>query len=313
MAKSKRVNIDEVKEVWLEPLLFTDEWAKQPLWTIEEMGAYWLLDLLLYTSCGKHKFDPAYLAAYLRITENEFEEVWEKVKSKFQISAGVFHHKSVTSTLRRSRQLMQTARDKALTAAQARWKDQSASNAQALPGVCQVSKKVSKKESKSIREFPRQDFIDKSVLHGLTSAEAEECYNHYSEQGWKFGNGLEIPNVDAALGRWKRNRHLFKKEKPSETGCIVCRQEGHKYKANSKGEKVWLCKDCFAALLRSPWASQPWANLSPSEIEKRVEQGKAKAKPAPSLPIKANMKRVPERQLNNPEEQKRALQAKERK
>jgi hypothetical protein len=129
-------------------------------------------------------------------------------------------------------------------------------------------------------------------------------------EAWRKDGGKWIPKPENWLrdGRWK--------DKPSTAGamgCVVCHKERHKYQVNGKGEKVSLCKDCFADILRSSLGLNPWGKLSPSEIERFVEQGKANAKPAPSLPVTLDMKGVPERQLNDPEEQKRALQAKERK
>ncbi len=64
------------------------------------------------------------------------------------------------------------------------------------------------------REFSKQDFRDRAINFGLTDEEGETCFDRYEQQGWKFGNGLDIPSMDAALGRWRLN----KQERESQGG-----------------------------------------------------------------------------------------------
>ena len=66
--------------------------------------------------------------------------------------------------------------------------------------------------------FSLEQFVDRGVIAGLTEAEAEACYHHYSEQGWQFGNKIPITSVSAAVGRWRRNRPKFA-EKNKETAA----------------------------------------------------------------------------------------------
>jgi hypothetical protein len=67
--------------------------------------------------------------------------------------------------------------------------------------------------------FTLRAFVDQGVMSGLTEAEAEECYHHYAEQDFKYGNGQPIPNIAAVVNRWKRNRHKFKNTKGEKTAA----------------------------------------------------------------------------------------------
>ncbi len=64
--------------------------------------------------------------------------------------------------------------------------------------------------------------------------------------------------------------------------CVVCRQQGHKYQSDAKGQKVWLCKNCNAGFRTTGLTS--WGKLTISTLECKVLEGKAKLEPEP-LPI----------------------------
>ena len=66
--------------------------------------------------------------------------------------------------------------------------------------------------------------------------------------------------------------------------CIVDGNNGYKYQVNKQGNKIYLCKECYTALLNGSIKKQNgsmvknWGWLSKTNIEKAVLAGKAKRK-----------------------------------
>lgn len=62
-----------------------------------------------------------------------------------------------------------------------------------------------------------QQVKDTGFKVGITEQQAVKWYEHYAAQGFVFGGGLPITNLEAALVRWRNNQYKFEqKEKPSK-------------------------------------------------------------------------------------------------
>ncbi len=106
--------------------------------TAEERGVYCALIFYLYCNGGKCKLDYAKLG---RITNcNNFEVAWRNISEKFQVRRGFIYHKRVSRELKTATKRMQTAKEKAVKAANARWNKGASSNAQAKPDECDKGK-----------------------------------------------------------------------------------------------------------------------------------------------------------------------------
>ncbi len=63
--------------------------------------------------------------------------------------------------------------------------------------------------------------------------------------------------------------------------CVVCKKPGHKRQGNKDAEDVWLCERCllyFRASFISKDGLSNWGCLPESQIERYVQEGKAKLK-----------------------------------
>lgn len=135
----------KIKYVQLEPAAVLLDFLSSRM-TAEQFGCYWLIMMNLYCQAGKLEFDVNELGMLCNCGEN-FEKIWEKIESKFQIKNGIIKHKRVTAELRRARKFLQHQRQAGLKGAQKRWGGYSDPNGN---DIAKESKgKVSKeKESK---------------------------------------------------------------------------------------------------------------------------------------------------------------------
>jgi len=120
----RRITYKDVEWVKLKPSAFLTEWTKRTGWNLEDFGAYCLLNFFLYDEGGKLPNDPAYLAGLCRVTELEFARVWKNIESKFQKRARDISHHRVRLELQRARRELQSAVNKGLRGADARWQRQ---------------------------------------------------------------------------------------------------------------------------------------------------------------------------------------------
>ncbi|MFC1675568.1 DUF1376 domain-containing protein [Planctomycetota bacterium] len=128
---------NQPKYVQLEAGAFLSDHEFQAM-SAEERGVYCALIFNLYCNGGKCKLDHVKLG---RITNcNNFEVVWQNISEKFQVRRGFIYHKRVSRELKTATERMQTAREKAVKAANARWNKDAPSNAQAKHGECDKGK-----------------------------------------------------------------------------------------------------------------------------------------------------------------------------
>lgn len=70
--------------------------------------------------------------------------------------------------------------------------------------------------------YSLQQVLDISALVGLHKRQAEEFFQHYQAQGWRFGNGQPIVDLQHAMAKWRTHQHRYndktKKKKFSDYG-----------------------------------------------------------------------------------------------
>ena len=122
----------EVKFVQLESGAFLTD-VDFIAMTAEQRGVYITLILFLNCNNGRCRFDIEVLSALCNCSD--FAQVWEKIKNKFTLRNGWIRHKRVSRELKAAKNRLQTSRQKALTAAKARWHKQCTSNATSIAQV----------------------------------------------------------------------------------------------------------------------------------------------------------------------------------
>ncbi|HUW17669.1 MAG TPA: hypothetical protein VMW16_00020 [Sedimentisphaerales bacterium] len=225
---------NNIQYVQLEPGAFLADIDYQMM-TAEERGVYCSIIFYLYANGGKlflteQESDTFTVTNHHQIaalsncfkTGEEWKQIWRAVEKKFKIKKSVLTQKRVTRELARAAKYR---RDKSLAGKKGM---QQRYNVVTNGDITKRSKvKISKEKVKEESDkeentpekrcFSLQQFLDIGFRAGLTGPEAAECYEHYSTQGWKFGNGLEIPSVRDAVVRWRKNRPKFAGDKKSET------------------------------------------------------------------------------------------------
>ncbi len=103
----------------------------------------------------------------------------------------------------------------------------------------------------------------------LTKEKIEELNNGIGSKGYKYNSHYHT------ILTWDR-KHAKDNKKTTEPDktCIVCKKPGRDHKKDANSKKIWLCELClmgFHAMGKSTWGYMP-----KSEIEKMVQQGKAK-------------------------------------
>ncbi len=106
MAKVKFVQLES--QAFLTDLDFVS-------FTAAERGVYCTLILHLYCSDGQCRLEPDALARLCNC--DDFEQVWEKVKKKFQLRNGLIRHKRVTKELARAKKFIAHQRKAGLASA----------------------------------------------------------------------------------------------------------------------------------------------------------------------------------------------------
>lgn len=116
-------------DIWM-PLYVADYQADTAYLTTEQHGAY-LLMLMAYWRNGPIPDNDGIIASITRQTPDAWRSTRAMLEAFFQVSDGVWFHKRVEAEYDRARRNRQTAHDRAVKAAKARWDAQEM--LQALP------------------------------------------------------------------------------------------------------------------------------------------------------------------------------------
>jgi hypothetical protein len=84
--------------------------------------------------------------------------------------------------------------------------------------------------------FSLQRFYDEGALQGVSEADAKMCFEHYGAQGWKFGNGLDIPDAKAAITKWRLKRPTCNRKENSDASSG--RETGFADQQSNVGEVI---------------------------------------------------------------------------
>jgi uncharacterized protein YdaU (DUF1376 family) len=114
-------------------LFFRDWLTDLMLMRPEVRGAYCSLCFKIYDNGGALPNDMTVLAEIAGFSDLDFPRIWERLKSKFLIKNGQITQKRCTQELLRAYKQIQARHRAGLTAAKARWNQQSVHNANALP------------------------------------------------------------------------------------------------------------------------------------------------------------------------------------
>ena len=173
----------KIKYVQLEPAAVLLDFLSSRM-TAEQFGCYWLIMMNLYCRAGRLKFDVNELGVLCNCNEN-FENIFSKIESKFQIKNGIIKHKRVTAELRRARKFLQHQRQAGLKGAQRRWGRYGEPNADAIAKESK-EKESKEKESKGNNHTgdgsSEQNFKD-TVSRALDQLEKEGFFNDDERTG----------------------------------------------------------------------------------------------------------------------------------
>lgn len=210
-----KIFLKDVKHIDLEPVEYITEFAKNPGWSIRDIGCLMILDLYLYASAGKLKFDLKNLASLCRLTEPEFTKVWSNIESKYKKSgnkgARYIHRKRITKELKAARKRMQVSHNKGVKGMRARYHNNSSTNSHTI---------IKSNQTKQVYTYTQEQVKNSAVLIGISEQQAEVWFHHYAAQGFVFGNGQPITDLSEALKRWRNNQYKFEKRgKDERTGA----------------------------------------------------------------------------------------------
>ena len=116
----------DITYVSLDSKSFIADTAFQAM-SAEQRGVYCTLIFYLYANGGSIAFDPPTLGRLCNC--DDFENIWEKIKSRFRKKRNKIFHSAVSKELSRTLKLTQARSQSGLKGAQARWQPQSAANA----------------------------------------------------------------------------------------------------------------------------------------------------------------------------------------
>ncbi|MHC4636862.1 MAG: hypothetical protein ACYTBV_05070 [Planctomycetota bacterium] len=132
----------KIKYVQLEADAFLTD-IEFAMMDAQQRGVYVTVLLYLYSNGGKCELD---IEALKKISNCEdFENIWEKIKKKFQIKNNIIKHKRVTKELRKARRFSQLQRKKGLASAKARRENTSRGSTTVRPRLNQ-EKEIEGKE-----------------------------------------------------------------------------------------------------------------------------------------------------------------------
>jgi uncharacterized protein YdaU (DUF1376 family) len=133
--------MSKIKYVQLEADAFLTD-IEFAMMDAQQRGVYVTILLYLYSNGGKCELD---FEALKKISNcDDFENIWEKIKKKFQIKNNMIRHKRVTKELRKAKRFSQLQRTKGLASAKARRENTSRGSTAVRPRLNQ------EKESKVI-------------------------------------------------------------------------------------------------------------------------------------------------------------------
>ena len=99
-------------------------------------------------------------------------------------------------------------------------------------------------------------------------------WNHYETVDWKVGRNGKMSSWHSAMAGWQARKEAKRGIKPSHK-CLVCKQPGFTTQLNKKNKQLWLCKNC-EWYIKVAGYEKTWGWLSKAEIERKVQEGKAK-------------------------------------
>ncbi len=130
--------------------------------------------------------------------------------------------------------------------------------------------------SKSIFQEPTVSEIQDYCKEKNISIDAEDFIQFYGSKNWMVGKN-KMKDWRLAVCRatkWEINKQkqpVVKTEPAKSATCVVCNKAARDYRYDDKRRPIFLCSACIKAIGGFQWGQTPKA-----ELERRVEQGKAK-------------------------------------
>ncbi len=135
--------------------------------------------------------------------------------------------------------------------------------------------------------------VDKSIYVKFVPPTKEEFCKYIEERKLNITNpsglwdgydgGKWIDTKGNPVRNWKLKLQTLSKiandnrsAASADTSCLVCHNIGEHYQYDNESKKLWLCGLCSESFTKMGKTS--WGKLSKAEIEKIVEQGKARCK-----------------------------------
>ncbi|OHB51731.1 MAG: hypothetical protein A2Y12_01210 [Planctomycetes bacterium GWF2_42_9] len=186
-------------------------------WDMEQIGAYWTMITFLWLNNGRFEYDLEIICKLFRKKKkNTAERLWNKISSKFILENNIVTHKRVTREIVRQTESRLKRSEAGKKGMQNRWENHNNVNNKPITdsefGVI-TKNNTSSSTSTSINNIniytTENEVLTEAVLIGITEEQAKAFYSHYKSQGWKFGNGLPITDLSAALVRWRNNDYKF--------------------------------------------------------------------------------------------------------
>lgn len=118
-----------------------------------------------------------------------------------------------------------------------------------------------------------EECVEYVAKKGYNYVDGESFFMFYASKGWKVGKSKMVCWHSAMAG-WQA-REEAKRGFKSSHKCLVCKQPGFATRLNKKKKQIWLCKNCDWYIKVAGY-EKTWGWLSKAEIERKVQEGKAK-------------------------------------
>lgn len=174
----------------------------------EIVGAWALVffQILHENKQGSITGDIKHFALLMHTNEGKAQEFIDYFAAK-DIANVVTRKGRITVTNRRAKRDAKLKRQNRLR--QQRFRDKRKGNGDVAPVYPNPSSSSSSSTSVITTTYTQQQVLDAACLVGVHTTKATGFFDHYNAQGWVFGNGQPITNLQSALNRWKKHQYKF--------------------------------------------------------------------------------------------------------
>jgi uncharacterized protein YdaU (DUF1376 family) len=256
-------------------------------WDMEQIGCYWQMITFLWLNGGKFVFNEENMRRLFRVNKKiTAVKLWNKIKNKFVLKDGIVTHKRVLKEMQKQEAARVKRSNAGKKGMESRWgKDNKVNNN--VNGLLITKNNSSTSTSTSSSNNSCCSVTGKEQYNGGQRQEKTTTTKNFNSEEFKTEvreyfqtNGLHDPagfiEYNTKKGwssKWREYAHAWSGRAriggtaTDDKQCVVCGSAGSKYQPDSRGNKVWLCGGCRAAITGKV---QSWGSLPPEELKEII-------------------------------------------